>query len=91
MLTFRLGVKRGINLCVFLLSLSDQLFLLSKTSAKLSKVVLKLSQGEEGAGRWDYAVVSYHLIRKASNRPGNTRAHSKHAYVCMYVCTPNIR
>ena len=65
-LPFRLGVKRGINLCLFLLSLSDQLFLLSKTSAKTSKVILELAYTTEEASRWNYAMATYHLIRKVS-------------------------
>ena len=78
--THRLGVKSGINLCLLMLSLSDQLFLLSKMFTMVSKVVLELAYGNEGASQWTYVMVSYHLVRKVSNSPTKKQQQKKHLH-----------
>ena len=62
----RLGVKKGINLCLVLLSLSDTLFLVTKTTFRSSKVILTLLYGSEGASRWGRTMVTYHILRKVN-------------------------
>ncbi|KAK7481109.1 hypothetical protein BaRGS_00027649 [Batillaria attramentaria] len=61
---YRLGVKKGINLCLLLLSASDLLFLLSQTAVRSSRVMLTLTASARGISQWEYTVVTFHLLRK---------------------------
>nr|KAG5695160.1 hypothetical protein BaRGS_030206 [Batillaria attramentaria] len=61
-----LGVKKGINLCLLLLSASDLLFLLSQTAVRSSRVMLTLTASARGISQWEYTVVTFHLLRKCA-------------------------